>query len=71
MKISGKLSTAFETNVNYLGCNIWAVTAMNENEIINHVKDGLLDGISVKPLSLKQVEKIITESGIIYTKSEE
>ncbi len=70
-KMGGRLSTAVtDTNINHLGCNIWAITAMNENEILMHVKEGMLDGISVKPLSLKQVEKIINGSGIPYTKVE-
>ena len=47
-----------------LKCNIWAVTAMNENDLQVHLQDGLLDGITVKPISLKTVEKIVTESGI-------
>ncbi len=34
-----------------------------------HVQAGLLDGISVKPLSLKQVESIIKNSGIDYNMS--
>ncbi len=43
---------------------------MNENEIQMHVKSGVLDGISVKPLSLKTVEKIIHKSGISYIRND-
>jgi recombinational DNA repair protein RecR len=59
-----------ESHLNHMPCNIWAITAMNENEIQMHVLSGLLDGISVKPLSLKQVEKIINKSNIKYVKSD-
>jgi hypothetical protein len=69
----GGIPQVFESNDSLphgLKCYIWAVTAMNEDDIQVHVQSGLLDGISVKPLSLKQVEKIIIRSGIEYTKSD-
>jgi len=36
-------------------CIIWAVTAMNENEIAEMVDDDCLNGISVKPLSKQKL----------------
>ncbi len=46
------------------------MTAMNESELLIHVQSGLLDGMTVKPLSLKQVEKIITQCDIQYYKND-
>jgi hypothetical protein len=51
-------------------CKIWAVTAMNESEVQMHVHKGLLDGMTVKPLSLKQVENIVIQCDIQYYKND-
>ena len=40
-------------------CVIWAITAMNENEIENMLSDDILDGIYVKPLTQQKLKDLI------------
>jgi hypothetical protein len=38
---------------------IWAITAMNETEIEDHIGENILNGISTKPMSKYALEKIL------------
>jgi len=40
-------------------CAIWAITAMNETEIEDKIGEFCLNGISTKPMSKDQLEKIL------------
>lgn len=42
-----------------LKCGIWAITAMNENELEEMVSSEYLDGVSVKPMSQEKLIPIL------------
>jgi hypothetical protein len=52
------------SNINFASktkkpCIIWAVTAMNEDEIDFMVDNGILDGISCKPITIDKLKEIL------------
>ena len=62
-----KEAEEIETEMNYIDCIIWAITAMNETEIQDMVGGDCLNGISVKPMSYKSLSEILFAYGLIST----
>lgn len=40
-------------------CGIWAITAMNENELEGMINADYLDGVSVKPMNHEKLGQIL------------
>ena len=44
---------------------IWAITAMNEDELDDVLCKDLLDGVSVKPLTIDKLKELMTKCNFL------
>jgi hypothetical protein len=46
-------------------CYIYAVTAMNEDEISDKIGEDMLDGIAEKPVSFNKLQRVLIDCNFI------